>query len=83
MYTEIEGKKVDLIFPGMLVVIDSVRPGWRGTGRPIPGQFWDDSGDPILDSTHDGCSVYHPIPGRTDHGRLISHDDASNWEVVE
>ncbi len=44
------------------VTITEVRPGRRGTLRHCRDEngpmYWDDTGEPILDETDDGYSVY-------------------------
>lgn len=76
---EVEGKVVVLYGPGLEVLIDSTTKGRQGTGRVVDE---DDDGDPIYDETMDQFSVYH-VEGAPDHGRLIRHDAAKNWEVIK
>lgn len=84
------GPEVDLIAPGMEVVIDEVKPGRRGTGRHLTDcdglMYYDDEEtDPILDETKHGYCVYHiNVPGRDrPYGRIISHSSKHEWEIVK
>lgn len=69
---------------GIEVTIDSVVQGRRGTGRQLRDEdglmFYEDSGEPILDETRDGYSVYHVVSGNGHaakmSGRCIRPDDA-------
>ena len=57
-----ERKLVPLCVPGLIVTIAETRPGRRGTLvhlRDADGPMhYDDTGEPILDETQDGYSVY-------------------------
>lgn len=74
---------------GIEVTIDRVEPGRRGTGRQLrdeDGPMIDDAGEPIVDSTKDGYSVYHVVHGVGNKakmsGRCIFPDSAHRWEVL-
>lgn len=73
---------------GLEVVIDEVIEGRQGTGQQLRDHdglmFYEDTGDPILDETEDGMSSYHVTSkdGTRDSGRLIRHDNISEWKVV-
>lgn len=79
---------VPLCVPGMEVVIAEVRPGRRGTMihmRDSDGpMYYDDSGDPILDETKDGYSVYYveAYQSGKKQGRCIHRESANEWEKV-
>lgn len=70
---------------GIEVTIDEVQPGRPGTGRQLRDvdgpMFYEDTGEPILDETRDGCSVYYvSVGGGERHGRLIHYKDRGDWE---
>jgi len=73
---------------GLEVTIVRVRPGRQGTLSQLRDDdgpmYYVDTGEPILDRTTDGVSVYEITdpPGKT-HGRRIGHDTASDWEPVQ
>ena len=72
---------------GLEVVIDEVIRGTRGTGKQLrdeDGPMIYDDGDPILDDTKNGLSVYH-VTSANGHrdGRLIRHENRSEWEVIK
>lgn len=74
---------------GIEVTIDEVRPGRRGTGRQLrdeDGLMFYDDGEPMLDETKDGYSVYHVVRGTSraakNSGRVIWPDSAHDWEVL-
>jgi len=76
---------------GIEVTIDKVVEGRRGTGRQLRDEdglmYYEDTGEPILDETRDGYSVYHVVSGDTRaakmSGRCIRPDDAKErWEVI-
>jgi hypothetical protein len=50
------------------------------------GPMFHDEGDPILDQTRDGYSVYHVTinnGGKVERaGRLIDHDHRKDWKVI-
>lgn len=88
-WAEVDGKHISIIEPGMEVVVEEVDAGRRGTLRQLRDadgpMTWEDTGDPILDETRDGYSVYHlrlPEP-YGDQGRCILQETAKDWEVVE
>jgi len=74
---------------GIEVTIDCVDPGWRGSGRQLrdeDGPILDEDGEPMLDETRDGYSVYHVVRG-TGHaakmsGRCIDRSSAHKWQVL-
>lgn len=72
-------------FHGMIVTIARVVEGRRGTGTQLRDEdgpmFYEDDGEPILDSTRDGYSVYvvKDATGR-EHGRVIQRDTMHEWE---
>lgn len=78
---------------GIEVVIDEVKPGRAGTGRQcVDGDgpmFYEDTGEPIIDETKDGYSVYHVTTTdrdtgeKTRHGRIIWPDDKASWKVIK
>lgn len=76
-----------LLEPGMVVEIDEVKLGRRGTGEQLSdhdGPMFDDDGEPYIDETRDGTSCYHVVdPNGRAHGRLILNTTAKEWEVVE
>lgn len=66
---------------GVEVEITETRPGYRGTLRPVPGE-WDEDVPP-LDTTCDGYSVFYvAVPGAKPFGRIIWPADAHEWEKV-
>lgn len=74
---------------GLEVTICEVRPGHRGTGRPLrdeDGPMYHDDGEPMLDETRDGYSVYRAVPGAERiaqmSGRIIWPDVAHRWQVL-
>jgi hypothetical protein len=87
-----EKREVPLQVPGMIVTVNEVRPGRRGTLRHCREHdgslmYWDDTGEPILDETDDGYSVYfvEAWQNGSKQGRCI-HADAESvaeWEVVK
>jgi hypothetical protein len=82
------GGFVDIIAPAMTVTIEEVKIGTRGTGvqlRDADGpMFYEDDGEPILDETRDGYSIYYVIDERGKrHGRCILRDTAKEWERVK
>lgn len=72
--------------PGFETTIVDVVPGHRGTGahlRDDDGPMYDDDGEPILDETSHGRSVYEVDTGIGKVLRLcILHESAHEWEVV-
>jgi hypothetical protein len=85
-----EKKTVPLCLPGLEVTIAEVRPGRRGTLRHCRDEqgpmYWDDTGEPILDETDDGYSVYYVEAWQNGRkqGRCIHPDRESTreWEVI-
>lgn len=75
-----------VLFPGAVGTITKVNPGRRGTGRPCYDadgpMVWEDTGEPILDDTRDGYSVWvGDTDPRTEHsGRCIDPDGLDEWE---
>jgi hypothetical protein len=83
------GPPVDIIAPGIIVTIDKVVEGTQGTGRQLRDSdgpmFYEDDGEPILDHTRDGYSIYSVFEadGHRHSGRCISHDKKREWQVVK
>jgi hypothetical protein len=83
-----EKREVPILFPGMEVVIEEVKEGYRGTLRHLSDSeglmYYEDTGDPILDTTHDGYSIYRvdAIQNGRREGRCIMHDCAGDWELI-
>lgn len=77
-----DGTKTPTIFPGIEVVVLRTKPGFRGTLRHLRDEdglmFYEDTGEPILDKTRDGYSVYEA----GGMGRCIDADAAGEWEIV-
>jgi hypothetical protein len=77
------GELVPLMEPGLVVTVAEVKPGRRGTLRALRDEdgpmYYEDTGDPILDETRDGYSVYRNAVGS---GRIIWPDAVAEWEVV-
>ena len=76
-----------ILGPGLEVVIDRVVAGRRGTGEPLrdeDGPMVDDDGEPYIDKTKDGYSVYSITDAtiRKRSGRCIHADSAHEWEVI-
>lgn len=74
---------------GLEVTIDRVEAGRRGTGRQLrdeQGPMVHEDGEPILDETQDGYSVYRVALGTGDPARTASRcirpDGARRWEVL-
>jgi hypothetical protein len=86
-----EKREVPLKVAGLIVTIEEVRPGIRGTLRHMRDEdgplYYDDTGEPILDETHDGYSVYYVDAWQSGkrQGRCIFPDaeSLSEWELVE
>lgn len=67
-----------------LNAFDEARPGYRGTLRQIRDEVYEDTGEPILDTTHDGYSVYHITdPSGQTHGRCIDHESVNEWSLCD
>lgn len=76
------GAEVPTVEPGLTVTIEQAKPGRKGTGRPLPGEW--DGEEPPIDETRDGYSVYRvPVPGSEPYGRIIWPADAAEWERVQ
>lgn len=45
--------------------------------------IFEDTGEPILDETRDGCSVFYVEAKGTKHGRLIWAKDKKEWKVIK
>lgn len=77
-----DGSLIPYMHPGLIVTVDRVHPGTRGTLMELP-RDWDDD-EPPLDRTTDGYSTYTiPVPGRKNFGRIIWPKDAAEWEVMK
>jgi hypothetical protein len=84
-------KEVPLQVPGMIVTVAEVRTGRRGTLRHLSDEngpmYYDDTGEPILDDTDNGYSVYFVEAWQNGRkqGRCIHPDAVSvtEWEVVK
>lgn len=58
-YQAIGDERPRTLDPGDVGVVTELRPGWQGTGRPIPMEDCDD--EQLYDDTHDGwCVVKFP-----------------------
>lgn len=83
-----ERKEVPLCLPGMIVTVDSIMRGHRGTLVHLCDEdgpmYYEDTGEPILDTTSDEVSVYHIDAWQqgTRQGRCIHHESRKEWEVV-
>jgi hypothetical protein len=74
---------------GIEVTIDRVELGRRGTGHQLrdeDGPMFHEDGEPMLDETKDGYSVYHVVRG-TGHtakmsGRCIDPSSAHRWQIL-
>lgn len=77
-----------ILFPGAIGTIVKVNPGRRGTGRACYDEdgpmIWEDTGEPILDDTQDGYSVWvsDVDPRNKNNGRCIDLDDVAEWELI-
>ena len=78
---------VQISGPGMEVVVAETKPGRRGTGEQLVDSdgpmFYEDSGDPILDETQDGRSVFYVEARGEKHGRIIWAKDKKDWQVIK
>jgi len=73
--------RVPVLAAGLEVEITETRPGYCGTLRPVPGDWFDE--EPPLDTTQDGYSVFYvDVPGAKPFGRIIWPANASEWERV-
>lgn len=73
------------IGPGLEVTIIRVEVGHQGTGRHLrdeDGPMYDDEGEPYLDETRDGYSVYEVPTHNRMGGRCIDHKSKRDWEVL-
>lgn len=74
---------------GLEVEIAEVKPGRRGTGEQLRDSdgpmFYEDDGQPILDETDDGRSIYYVSAGERGKraGRLIPHKYRNEWEIIK
>jgi hypothetical protein len=79
-----------VLFPGATGSIVRTNPGRRGTGRPLFDEdgpmYWEDDGEPILDDTKDGYSVWvsDHDPRTQNSGRCIDPDPLTleEWELI-
>lgn len=69
--------EVATLYPGMEATIEYVRDGYQGTLRQIA--IDGETGEPILDRTTNGRSVYRNPAG---HLCCIYPEYADEWEVV-
>lgn len=80
------GERVPSCVPGLEVVIVRTTAGRRGTLAPLyedgEPMVWDDTGEPILDETKDGYSVYEVHVDDKTYGRCIFPEAAKQWERV-
>jgi hypothetical protein len=84
-----EKKEVPIQVPGMIVEVAEIRKGRRGTlvhlrdetGEPM---YYEDTGEPILDDTDDGYSVYYveAYQHGKKQGRCIHPENVAEWEIV-
>lgn len=83
-----ERKLVPLLVPGLEVIIDHVKTGRQGTLRHLSDSdgpmYYEDSGEPILDTTTDSYSVYkvEAVQNGVQQGRIIWPDTKKDWQVV-
>ena len=83
-----EKKEVPIQVPGMIVTVEEVRPGRRGTLRHLRDEngpmYYEDTGEPILDDTDDGYSVYYVNAWQNGkrQGRCIFTEYKKEWEVL-
>lgn len=79
---EIEGERVYIYGPGVEVTVAETRPGRRGTLRQLRDEDgpmeYEDTGEPILDTTRDGYSI--TVCARSGYRMIINPD---RWAVVE
>lgn len=71
-----------LRWPGQVVTIVETRPGRRGTLRQLrdeDGPMEHDDGEPIIDTTRDGYSIWKQPNG---HGICILRETAHEWTLV-
>ncbi len=80
-YADAEGNR-PLLEPGMIVTVAETKRGRQGTLRQLrdeDGPMFDDDGEPLLDTTRDGYSVWVQANGNR---RMIRPESASEWEVA-
>lgn len=79
-YSERKGVRIPITEPGLEVVVIETRPGRQGTLRQCRDEegpmYYSDTGEPILDTTRDGYSIYEAPTGM----RCII--DPNEWETV-
>lgn len=74
----VDGKRIPLMEPGMLVTIVDIHEGHQGTGRVV---YVDDiDGEPVYDTTRDAISVCQNQYGRQ---RLIRREEAHEWKIIK
>ena len=75
-----------ILFHGSVHEIVRIKVGHRGSGRQlvdIDGPMFDDLGDPIIDGTKDGYSVWEYADDRGyKQGRIIWAKDAGEWSMI-
>ena len=79
-----------VLYPGAVGTIVRTHPGRRGTGVQCYDEdgpmVWEDTGEPILDDTRDGYSVWvcDDDPRSEHNGRIISPDreSLSEWRLL-
>lgn len=84
VWYEENGQTVPLVEPGLVVTICDVDAGRRGSLRQLhdeDGPMWDEMGDPVLDQTQDGYSVYSVRATGGRPRRQIARTEGE-WEVV-
>lgn len=78
---------VQISGPGLEVVVAETKPGRRGTGQQLRDSdgpmFYEDTGEPILDETEDGRSVFYVEANGRKHGRIIWAKDKKEWKVIK
>ena len=80
------GGNVPYVSPSGVVEIKRTRTGRRGTLRHLTDEhgpmYLEDTGEPLLDETKDGYSVYEVLGwDKKPMGRIIWPQDAGQWEV--
>lgn len=84
-----EMRTVPLQVPGMIVTIDKVVAGRQGTLCHIRDHdgpmYYEDTGEPILDTTHDAYNVYHVEAWQhgIKQGQCIDREYAKEWKKVK
>jgi hypothetical protein len=76
--------------PGLEVTIVEHRLGRQGTLRPARDEdgpmYYEDTGEPILDTTSDGYCLYQvacPRCGKKMYGPIVGHDNEHEWKEVK